>query len=305
MLSFPDGSDSKKSACNAGDRASISVGKIPWRRKWQPTPVFLPGKSHGQRSLVGYCPWGHKESDTTEQLTLSLWLGGRGLHSSIRPPQAPCPLQGLLIFTKKQEPLRVPLQAQGTRLSLPGISVGARAASGLHALKGGRADAGRSPSFGGFSRGEGCGPRLPTHSPRRIKDAPLSLAHWPQHLHTSSPDLTRWGRLHLLPGVPRLLPVRTCRLSLWVLTDWGPGLGWKSDGEGKLTHGTRMSLQTAASGQGSGKAWALNQGSSFQQAFMWRALQPPKPHWTWKATSSLSFRRPSGLFPYLFHRSHC
>ena len=38
------------------------------RRKWQPTPVFLPGKSHGQRSLVGYSPWGHKESDTTERL---------------------------------------------------------------------------------------------------------------------------------------------------------------------------------------------------------------------------------------------
>ena len=38
----------------------------PWRRKWQPTPVFLPGKSHGQRSLVGYCPWGRKESDMTE-----------------------------------------------------------------------------------------------------------------------------------------------------------------------------------------------------------------------------------------------
>jgi len=34
------------------------VGKVPWRRKWQPTPVCLPGKSHGQRSLVGYCPWG-------------------------------------------------------------------------------------------------------------------------------------------------------------------------------------------------------------------------------------------------------
>ena len=41
----------------------------PWRRKWQPTPVFLPGESHGQRSLVGYSPWGHKESDTTEWLT--------------------------------------------------------------------------------------------------------------------------------------------------------------------------------------------------------------------------------------------
>ena len=40
--------------------------KIPWRRAWQPTPVFLPGETHGQRSLVGYSPWGHKESDTTE-----------------------------------------------------------------------------------------------------------------------------------------------------------------------------------------------------------------------------------------------
>jgi len=47
------------------------VGKIPWRRAWLPTPVFLPGKSHGQRSLAGYSPWGRKELDTVEQLTLS------------------------------------------------------------------------------------------------------------------------------------------------------------------------------------------------------------------------------------------
>ena len=44
------------------------VGEISWRRKWQPTLVSLPGKSHGWRSVVGYSPWGHKESDTTEQL---------------------------------------------------------------------------------------------------------------------------------------------------------------------------------------------------------------------------------------------
>ena len=44
------------------------VGKIPWRRKWQPTLVVLPGESHGWRSLVGCSPWGHKESDTTDQL---------------------------------------------------------------------------------------------------------------------------------------------------------------------------------------------------------------------------------------------
>ena len=50
------------------------VMKIPWRRQWQPTLVFLPGKLCGQRSPVGYSPWGHKESDTTEQLTLSHFL---------------------------------------------------------------------------------------------------------------------------------------------------------------------------------------------------------------------------------------
>ena len=43
--------------------------KIPWRRKWLPIPVFLPGKSHRQRNLGGYSPWDHKELDTTEQLT--------------------------------------------------------------------------------------------------------------------------------------------------------------------------------------------------------------------------------------------
>ena len=44
------------------------VGKIPWRKQWQPTPVFLPGESHGRRSLVGYSPRGCKESDMTERL---------------------------------------------------------------------------------------------------------------------------------------------------------------------------------------------------------------------------------------------
>ena len=49
------------------DTGSISgSGRFPWRRAWQPTQVFLPGESHGQRSLAGYSPWGHKESETTE-----------------------------------------------------------------------------------------------------------------------------------------------------------------------------------------------------------------------------------------------
>ena len=41
-------------------------GRFPWSRAWQPTPVFLPGESYGQRSLEGYSPWGGKESDKTE-----------------------------------------------------------------------------------------------------------------------------------------------------------------------------------------------------------------------------------------------
>ena len=60
--------DGKEYACNAGELSSIH-GKIPWRREWLPTPVFLPGQFHGQRSLVGYSPWGHKELDTAERLT--------------------------------------------------------------------------------------------------------------------------------------------------------------------------------------------------------------------------------------------
>ena len=51
----------------------------PWKRKWQPTPVFLPGKSQGQRNLAGYSPWGHKKSDTTERLMLSRIRHDHGL----------------------------------------------------------------------------------------------------------------------------------------------------------------------------------------------------------------------------------
>ena len=55
---------------------------IRWRRQWQPTPVFLPGKSHGRRSLVGCSPWGRTESDTTERLhfhfSLSCFREGNG-----------------------------------------------------------------------------------------------------------------------------------------------------------------------------------------------------------------------------------
>ena len=50
------------------------VGKSPWRREWQLIPAFLPGKFNGQRSLVGYSPFGRKGLDTTERLSLSLFM---------------------------------------------------------------------------------------------------------------------------------------------------------------------------------------------------------------------------------------
>ena len=51
-------------------QAGSQVGKIPWRTVWLPIPVFMPGEFHGQRSLVGYIPWGHKELDMTDRLTV-------------------------------------------------------------------------------------------------------------------------------------------------------------------------------------------------------------------------------------------
>jgi len=69
-MGFPGGASSKESAgqCMRHKRCRFDswVGKIPWRRKWQPTPVSLPGESQGQRSLAGYSPWDCKEWDTTE-----------------------------------------------------------------------------------------------------------------------------------------------------------------------------------------------------------------------------------------------
>ena len=68
-MDFPGGSDGKASVYNAGEPGFYPwVGKIPWRRTWPSTAGLLPGKSHGQRSLVGYISWGCKELDRTERL---------------------------------------------------------------------------------------------------------------------------------------------------------------------------------------------------------------------------------------------
>ena len=78
----------KESACNAGDTeepvSSPESGKMPCRRARQPTPVFLPGESCGQSSLVGFSPWGHKESDRTEQLSTQGRLKKETIYSHLQ-----------------------------------------------------------------------------------------------------------------------------------------------------------------------------------------------------------------------------
>ena len=71
-LGLPWCSDDKESACNARDLGSILGWENSLKKRMQHTPVFLPGKFHGQRSQVVYSPWGYRESDMTEWLTLSL-----------------------------------------------------------------------------------------------------------------------------------------------------------------------------------------------------------------------------------------
>ena len=73
-MGCPGGSEGKESACNIGDSGLIlESGRSPGGGNGNPlqwVALKIPGKSHSQRSLVGYSPWGHKESDTIEQLTL-------------------------------------------------------------------------------------------------------------------------------------------------------------------------------------------------------------------------------------------
>ena len=77
-VGFPRWLSSKELFCQRSGHRKCGfdswVGKIPWRRKWQLTPVFLPGESHGQRSQVDYSSWGCKESDVTEQLSLHEYI---------------------------------------------------------------------------------------------------------------------------------------------------------------------------------------------------------------------------------------
>ena len=66
-MCFPGGTRVKSLPANVGDKFNLWIWKIPWRRKWQPTLVFLPGESHGQWSLASYSLQFHKEPDMTEE----------------------------------------------------------------------------------------------------------------------------------------------------------------------------------------------------------------------------------------------
>ena len=99
LISHTGDANGKESICQCRrhkrHRFDPWVGKIPWRRAWQPTTVFLPGESHGQRILEGYSPWGHKESDMTERLTLHFQLKTNSSKSYLHPVNhtgAPVPL---------------------------------------------------------------------------------------------------------------------------------------------------------------------------------------------------------------------
>ena len=105
----------KNPPASAGPRRDLRfhpwVGKIPWRRTWQPTPVFLPGESQGQRSLASYSPWGHKESNVTKWLSTHLCTPIPLEPSSLSPshpcgsPQSPRP--GLLCYTAAAHQLAI------------------------------------------------------------------------------------------------------------------------------------------------------------------------------------------------------
>ena len=80
-------------------RFNLWIRKILWRREWQPTPVFLPGESQGQRSLAGYSPWGCKELDMTESLSIYIYTHIR-THTHTRIYLLAC---NILFFLQKHE----------------------------------------------------------------------------------------------------------------------------------------------------------------------------------------------------------
>ena len=101
-IPFPSSGDLPDPGIEPTSPALQVISLLLWRRKWQPTPVLLPGKSHGRSSLVGYSPWSRKESDTTERLLFtSLLLSPWGSPLTTRLPGNSL----ALFFTMKNQKL--------------------------------------------------------------------------------------------------------------------------------------------------------------------------------------------------------
>ena len=124
MLGLPWRLSHKETACQCRRcRLDPWAGKIPWRRKWQPAPVFLPEKSHEQRSLVGYSPWGHEESEVTQHV-----------HRALAPQRAKAP-RNLQRISADRQVQRGP-QAQTRRREPPVSGRGEPAATFPHGFRG-------------------------------------------------------------------------------------------------------------------------------------------------------------------------
>ena len=116
----------KNLPASAGDVGDVGLipasGRSPWRRAWQPTPAFLPGESHGQRSLNGYSPQGHKESDTTEVIQQAHQYKIKSLKDKKKEV-----VRSLLLFLRPHLPLSIKsilfrpmVSVQGDRGTLEG-----------------------------------------------------------------------------------------------------------------------------------------------------------------------------------------
>ena len=129
LSGFPGGASGKEPACQRRRHKRRGfdpwVGKVPWRRSRQPTPVFLPGESHGQRSLAGYSPWGRKESDTTEATWHTHMLLDSRLASSARGGTGPR-ARGSRIQDGRGSPSHTQRTADAHRKLFPRAEVGWR-----------------------------------------------------------------------------------------------------------------------------------------------------------------------------------
>ena len=112
-MGLPRWSSGTESACQCGRRGRLRfdpwVRKIPWRRKWQPTPVFLPAKFHRWKSLAGYSPWSCNESDMTEHThTQATYVSESAREAPMPPGVLPASQRTSVLMPRERGSLYVP-----------------------------------------------------------------------------------------------------------------------------------------------------------------------------------------------------